>query len=1695
MSSIATSGVVPSETVGNIAEGTNSTLVQKPHKNIQDYESDSESDTSTDIEDDSSDDDKRLADNPILKERLKQLDRYATPIKHHTHSPVQIIDQHSIPGIYATNVPPDNTPNNGSLSIHGKSSGPSELMDSSLTPPEYRSRQFSAAESPTPCSSSASLSTSITSKHNLSPPNTILGTSTNVSGPILQHEIPDVSVYAHSSNSLSYSEKKYQCQWPNCQRRFCTEETLNLHHSKHTGEKPFNCSLCLYNCYDKPSLNEHYQVNHAKDANFAYNFKDLIHRIPSTTTHSSQHLSETHGYRGSCGEGDTRAFVARTSTPVSTVRHRMADILDSCTPDIPGPLDAEINGILDSLDKESDLPDLFGNGTLEMNRSGAEQNFTNNTNLNSIIQASPYRQNSQSSCLAATLPPSSSVNSVNAESGTSESSLTSLLPNILSELQRAELSGSNEEFEKVKSHVLSVLPTFVIGDKLSTQINEIVDEVNDALLDQPLHVIRAAFYTTRPFNREELYMIDLLEQQMLSESSLTAPNPPRRRGRRPKLQQQLQPYLQRIFSLESGAAESMASQLVNASQKEKYINHYGYYNRSTGFGRGRGRGKSGKHPLSNVKPPSDGLMSKNNPYSQSVYHNSEGLNMCSNGVVKRGRTDSCTQGEYCIEQISDDMPSSNFPNDINSAEQYHTRPGVMHALNHPNDLRTTHTSMFLNSCNYSSARFHCPSEMNRLDMSRISRNSNDDELNESEDGTPTIITTNNYNSNNMTHQFMYNQSRTLTDHEDHKGRDYDMQNDTQNNHNNSNRKNSSHNEKDFMNQDTIGEMLEDLGVIVQKIGERAVARKHQHHAEGQPLNLSDFGGGGRQPCDSMNNRQFFNRNEANSHSIQLPSMATLASGGSVDTPPSVEENSSIPGSVSNPETPHLSTASYHALSSLKSFNAYSQIGISLADGTKNTVPGSTSASISNTSQAGYNSLTNNYHRTAPIWSCESMCFSSTRGDELRKSDQTHITNNNFNPQTRNSQSTRDYSNKPNGDMNQSYYPKDLSTRVQSFGSRSDSTIHQSQHSPKDFTRSESNDPNFNDIISGSLMNHHPAHLPPKDSSGSQISTAEAVDHLRSLSALGAKYTACLEMQEESRYQSNQRLFPEDYAYNQSQIHSSDASLRRNPTEQGGGESLFSSQMSHNSGRIPTSNILGYNMPSALNNLLYSGQKPNEYAVSLSRLTGNGSSRDNPMNADITTTMAAPTNCASGSSNSSSSSSNTTHNDADSSSAVRSSGFGNHNSDAFGTLRNYSSAASVAAAYHQQLSSPRCAINNNNSNSNNSMNRSDLSGHNSYASNPTPSSSGSSSSSSASGSLTHSSSTASSSSPPLSVRSSLQELYQHHHHQQQQQQSTVRPPIQEVTTRQLLSEAAATAVYAHGLGRCDGQGFNGLPVIPSGQQGDNTDALQRSNNQYTGFPFSSNQYRYQSFDNNQYTTTQSSVSVSNNRLVSEQQLSHNNNSSTTEYSSNSNYVEHNPDGRSTTTPTTIANTNTSLRDNYSLYPSHHLRQGSAAMQNTLGNSRSMVEHAQANNTATASQQLAHSIHEVSGLAAAYAYHQYHHQQQQQHQQAQVTPTNRQHQLPQPQAIPQPPPPPSAHTHYQNLLGQTNRPYNTTGTGQLDEENLSSHQHSRELTVPHHNNNNNTHPVHSSERHDPKSAYLAETYRNAQHITTTPGRFFF
>ncbi|RTG88088.1 uncharacterized protein DC041_0000959 [Schistosoma bovis] len=1464
------SGLIPSQVVRNNLGNSDETFIRRDLTKPQEYESETESDTTTD-DDDTSDDDKRLANNPVLKERLKQLDRYATPIKHHAHSPVQMSDQHTLSGLYATNMSAsDHTPHSGPVSIHVKPNESSEVIDSSSTPPEYRSHQLSVAESPTPCSGPASLNTSLTPKHNLSPPYTISGNNTTIRGPMHQHETDVADTYFHLSNTLPHksnelppgykygvsfnsldvihsndifvekvganqdcvckvchtaypnrsslrnhmkkhenhslkrhqcdhcpystqygknltkhiesmhtvansqelhcegcsrrfpsetllrdhdcimaqcntyrcnecgrvfktklrlryhtdvhnprkpyvcdiegcdrafrtpkylknhrdefhrihpknyacpveqcdlvfhrkthlkrhiathegknfslkrivtlcheliqhrewnfnqlsyvhyyfqnsdSEKKYQCQWPNCQRRFCSEETLNLHYRKHTGEKPFSCALCLYNCYDRSSLNEHYQIHHAKDGNSDYDSKDIHHQMPSSC--SSQH-PETLEYRGTCTAG---GLVTRTSTPVPTLRHRMADILDSCAPQVPGPLDAEISGILDSLDKESDLPDLFGSGGFETDRSNTERKFIDNSNqcVNGLIF--PCRQNIQPSC-ATPLPSVSSSSAITTESGSNESSLNLVLLNILSELQHAELSGSVEEFEKAKSHVLSVLPTFVIGEKLTTQISEIVDEVNDALVAQPLHVVRAAFHTARPFTREESYMIGLLEQQMSSESSLIAPNPPRRRGRRPKLQQQLQPYLQRIFCLESGAAESMASQLVNASQKDKRSSYYGYY-RSSGFRRGRisrSCERPSKHFQLSVKVPRDESVSGTNHFNHSQYHPS-GIGISCGSIARKHQG----SGGYHIERISDNI-HTNFSNEISSQrnlmDQYNTHSELIDNLKRPNGFHSIHSQLQSEGFNYSTERFRFPQE----DLLKLNRKfrSPDGEFDDGE------------NSDILTRRYMHIQKKSDSAHKDNRIRDHVMRESNFESEENS-RRDDSHGVKKFLDQETLGEMLEDFGVIVQRIGETAVARKHQSYLDGQPLNLSDFTHG-EQFSGSINSRPIHNKNGNDTQSTQLPSMVTLTSG-SVSTPPSVEERT--PGCVSNAEpqvlSPHLSTASLHAPSSIKSSHPYNQSSTPISD-TDSLISGKPSTITLSTShkseQMTYNSASNNYHRVAPMWSCESMCCPLTRDEEVSKAEES-CPGNDYSSQvgqTRITQSTGNYSEEPNGDKNQCFYPKDLSTRVLSFEAGSDST-HNSSTQPRAFTKPDPSDPEFSGLRYETLVSR-PVHSSSKASAmGSLISAAEAVDHLRSLSALGAKYTASVGAPTEGQYQPHQNLRPGDYSYNCTHVHSD--GLPRNDSSEH--SESATSYLSYNSALIPTQNAFSANVPS-LNSLLYRGRKSEEYLNSLSGVTGNELNRDNSINIDSISATNTNINA---------------QNDVKSLSVIRSTGFGNY----------------------------------------------------------------------------------------------------------------------------------------------------------------------------------------------------------------------------------------------------------------------------------------------------------------------------------------------------------------------------------------------------------------------------------------------------
>lgn len=63
-------------------------LAGDPNKKAPDTESDSETSSEDDEEDDTSDDERKIADNPILKERLRHLDKYASSFRYDASEPI-----------------------------------------------------------------------------------------------------------------------------------------------------------------------------------------------------------------------------------------------------------------------------------------------------------------------------------------------------------------------------------------------------------------------------------------------------------------------------------------------------------------------------------------------------------------------------------------------------------------------------------------------------------------------------------------------------------------------------------------------------------------------------------------------------------------------------------------------------------------------------------------------------------------------------------------------------------------------------------------------------------------------------------------------------------------------------------------------------------------------------------------------------------------------------------------------------------------------------------------------------------------------------------------------------------------------------------------------------------------------------------------------------------------------------------------------------------------------------------------------------------------------------------------------------------------------------------------------------------------------------------------------------------------------
>ncbi|KAK6104775.1 Zinc-finger double domain family protein [Brugia pahangi] len=52
-------------------------------------------------------------------------------------------------------------------------------------------------------------------------------------------------------------ERPYHCSWPSCLWKFARSDELTRHYRKHTGDRPFSCTLCCRSFSRSDHLNLH----------------------------------------------------------------------------------------------------------------------------------------------------------------------------------------------------------------------------------------------------------------------------------------------------------------------------------------------------------------------------------------------------------------------------------------------------------------------------------------------------------------------------------------------------------------------------------------------------------------------------------------------------------------------------------------------------------------------------------------------------------------------------------------------------------------------------------------------------------------------------------------------------------------------------------------------------------------------------------------------------------------------------------------------------------------------------------------------------------------------------------------------------------------------------------------------------------------------------------------------------------------------------------------------------------------------------------------------------------------------------------------------------------------------------------------------------------------------------------------------
>lgn len=253
----------------------------------QDYESDSETSSENDEEEDTSDDERKLADNPILKERLRHLDKYASSFRYdaeqHPNNAGKILHFVYILCLDVSNYNEEVAVDYRRISSvderpHGQMIHDPLSMQNSLG--TSMSNAISSEKNPAISYSVQSIGGNICDMH----PNMGYSESNYENHP---------SVNSNSPDSPNGDTEEYECEV--CGAIYTNRSSLRSHLKKHSGQiiKRHQCTHCPYSTQYGKNLAKHIESNHMGAEDCKFRCDSCSMSFPSEPT--LRNHEQTHG--------------------------------------------------------------------------------------------------------------------------------------------------------------------------------------------------------------------------------------------------------------------------------------------------------------------------------------------------------------------------------------------------------------------------------------------------------------------------------------------------------------------------------------------------------------------------------------------------------------------------------------------------------------------------------------------------------------------------------------------------------------------------------------------------------------------------------------------------------------------------------------------------------------------------------------------------------------------------------------------------------------------------------------------------------------------------------------------------------------------------------------------------------------------------------------------------------------------------------------------------------------------------------------------------------------------------------------------------------------------------------------------------------------------------------------------------------